>query len=70
MILMSPSGVTGQKGVVKMTSDDVHRLRESASRFREMAEDGNDPHLKVALRELAEDFEREAAGLERHGHCV
>jgi hypothetical protein len=65
MIPMSLTGVTGQKGSVKMTNDDVDRLRGSAYRFRTMADNGDDPHLKVALIELAEDFEREAAGLER-----
>lgn len=48
-----------------MANDDPHRLRGSASRFRAMANDGDDLHLKVALMELAEDFEREAADLER-----
>lgn len=48
-----------------MAMHDPSELRYSAERFRKMAEDGDDPHLKVALIELADDFEREAAALER-----
>jgi hypothetical protein len=42
------------------------KLRESAHIYRSMASSGSDMHLQVALLQLADDFELEAADLEAH----
>ena len=53
-----------------MVASDPGKLRASAHNYRLMASDGDDLHLKVLLRQLAEDFEQEAAKLEEQAGGV
>jgi hypothetical protein len=53
-----------------MMTTDPGKLRNSAHRYRSMASDGDDPHLKAALRQLADEFEREAAEMEEQTGIV
>jgi len=41
-----------------------YELRQRAMNFRSISLDGDDLHLKVALLQLAEDFDQEAAEIE------
>ncbi len=43
-----------------MTFSHHHELLDRAEKYRLMALDGDDLHLKVALNELADEFEQEA----------
>jgi hypothetical protein len=43
---------------------DPLELRCRADHYREIALDGDDMHLKVALRQLADEYDREAAAIE------
>ena len=43
-----------------MDRKNARKLQESARRFREMAVNGDDPRLKAALLQLADEFEEEA----------
>lgn len=47
-----------------MKEKNIFELRFSAQLYREMSMNGDDPQLKVALLQLAEEFEQEAAKLE------
>ena len=47
-----------------MTSRNAFELRQAADHFREMCGKGDDLHIKAALFELAEEYEREALDLE------
>lgn len=47
-----------------MATKNARQLRDRAQYYREMSTKGDDAHLRSALRELAEEFEREAAELE------
>jgi hypothetical protein len=43
-----------------MSLENSHELRARADYLRAISLDGDDMHLKVALRQLAEDFDLEA----------
>ena len=45
-------------------------LRISASHMREMASEGTDASLQNALRLVADEFEREAAGIDTSAQLV
>jgi hypothetical protein len=47
-----------------MAVSETSKLRVSAETYRRLAEEGDDLHLRVALLQLAEEFEREAAEIE------
>ena len=47
-----------------IVTKDFHQLLDAARKYRNMSADGDDPHLKAALILLADEFEREAEGLE------
>jgi hypothetical protein len=47
-----------------MAINSPQGLRESARRFRTLAEEGSDAILKTSLLQLAEEFENEAATIE------
>jgi hypothetical protein len=52
-----------------MSTEDAQKLHARADYFRAISLDGNDVHLKVALLQLAEDFDLEAAQVEgRQAH--
>jgi hypothetical protein len=44
-----------------MIGEDPRKLRDSAHHYRSMSLGGDDVYLRAALRQLAEEFEREAA---------
>jgi hypothetical protein len=47
-----------------MVITDLHKLRDRANNCRILSLDGDDIHLKVALLQLAEEFEQEAVQIE------
>jgi hypothetical protein len=53
-----------------MSTEDAQKLHARADYFRAISLDGNDVHLKVALLQLAEDFDLEAANLPEHRIAV
>jgi hypothetical protein len=47
-----------------MVRTNPHELRQRANEFRLISLDGDDWHLKVALLQLADEFDLEAAEIE------